>query len=128
MHQDGAWHIHGFIMGLSENDIVVNDNGYLTWKQYNNKFGFMSMSKIEDLERCSSYALKYMTKDASKNVSELGNHLYYASQKLNVAERIYKGHGVFHGTWDWEHPDGYCKIKTIDTRYQDIEEFVEVLE
>lgn len=128
MHQDGAWHIHGFIMGLSEKDIIANYNGYLTWKQYNDKFGFMSMSKIEDLERCSSYALKYMTKDASKNVSELGNHLYYASQKLNVAERIYKGHGVFHGTWDWEHPDGYCKIKTIDTRYQAIEEFVEVLE
>lgn len=128
MHQDNAWHIHGFIANLQDKDITVNQNGYLTWTEYDKRFGYMSMSKIQDKEKCSSYALKYMTKDSSKNVSELGAHLYYASQKLKVATQLYKGQGNLHCDWDWVHPDGYCRVKTFDTRYTDIEEFIEVLE
>lgn len=128
MHKDGAWHIHGFISGIPDNEIIINRNGYKTWSKYQDRFGFMSMSEIKDIDKCSSYALKYMTKDISKNVTELGAHLYYASQKLNVAKVLYRGQGCMHGKWDWEHPDGYCKIKTIDNREQCIEEFVEVLE
>jgi hypothetical protein len=127
MHEDGAWHIHGFIVGIPPEEIVKNQNGYDTWIKYHDKFGFMSMSKIKDMDKCASYALKYMTKDKSKNVSELGAHLYYASQNLNTAILLFRGHGRMHGIWDWEHPDGYCRIKTVDDRLENIEELIEVL-
>lgn len=127
MHADGAWHMHGFINGLLDSDLSLNANGYLTWNRYNQKFGFMSLSKIKDLECAAKYSLKYMTKDSSKNVSELGAHLFYASHGLKTAEHIYKGSGVYHGKWDWFHPDGYLKIATLDLRKITLEECIEVL-
>lgn len=127
MHGDGAWHMHGFINGLLDSDLKLNDNGYLTWDKYNNKFGFMSLSEIRDLESTAKYSMKYMTKNSSRNVTELGAHLYYASHGLKTAERVYKGHGEFHGEWDWSHPDGYLKIKTLDLRETTLEEYIEVM-
>lgn len=127
MHEDGAWHMHGFINGLLESDLKLNDNDYLTWQKYNDKFGFMSLSKIKDLEKTAKYSMKYMTKDSSRNVTESGAHLYYASHGLKTAEVIYKGHGIFHGEWDWIHPDGYVKVKKIDLRKTTLEEYIEVV-
>lgn len=127
MHSDCAWHMHGFIHGLLDSDLKLNDNGYLTWQKYNDKFGFMSLSKIKNLEHTAKYSMKYMVKDSSRNVTELGAHLYYASHGLKTAEKIYKGHGEFHGSWDWVHPDGYLKIKTFDLRETDLEQYIEVM-
>lgn len=128
MHKDGAWHLHGFVKGIRKSDICINQNGYLTWKQYNDKFGFISMDTIKDIDRCSSYIMKYMTKDISRNVSELGSHLYYCSKGLNKSELIYRGKAQLHCPWDWEHPDGYCKVKTFDTRSDDLECCLEIIE
>lgn len=126
MHEDGAWHMHGFMLGLSDEDLYVNANGYLSWKAYEEKFGFISMSKIKDLDKASSYILKYMTKDSSRNVSALGEHLYMASKGLQKSELIFKGRAILHTDWDWEHPDGHCRVKTFDDRKEDIAEFLEV--
>lgn len=126
LHKDGAWHMHGFIKGIAPEDLYVNSHGYLTWKQYENKFGFISMDKIKDIDRASSYIQKYMTKDLDKNVSELNQHLYYCSKGLNRATELYRGSAYFNGSWDWEHPDGYCKIKNLDLRKDDISEFLEI--
>lgn len=127
MHADGAWHMHGFINGLQDSDLSLNDNGYFTWDRYNEKFGFMSLSKIKDKERCAYYSLKYMTKDISKNVSELGAHLFYASHGLKGAETVFRGQGVFHGDWDWIHHDGYVKVAMLDLDKITLEECIEVL-
>lgn len=94
-HQDGAWHMHGFIKGIRPKDLYTNQYGHLTWKSYEKKFGFISMDKIKDKERASSYILKYMTKDTAHSISELNAHLFYASKKLNRSEEIYRGSGVF---------------------------------
>lgn len=126
-HLDGAWHLHGLIRGIRESDLYTNQYGYLTWKQYETKFGFISMERIKSKERVSSYILKYFTKDSSKNVSEVGAHLYYRSKGLQTAKVIYRGNACLHADWDYEHPDGYCKVKTIDTRYQDLECILEVM-
>lgn len=130
-HKDGAWHMHGFIKGIRKKDLFINSNGYLSWKQYNDKFGFISMDNLRDSERASSYMMKYMTKDTFNNVSELGAHLYYASKRLNVAESIFQGHAEelpCDWDWDWEHPDGYFKIKTLDDRKgEDISKFLEII-
>jgi len=125
-HEDCAWHIHGIIKGINPNDIYINQNGYLGWKQYEKKFGFISFAKIEDIDRASSYILKYMTKDKSKNVSEINRHLYYCSKGLNRAVELYRGSALYHGSWDWEHPDGYCKIKTLDVRKDNISDYMEI--
>ena len=124
---DGAWHMHGFVSGLNDDDLGLNDNGYYTWLKYNDKFGYMSLSKIKDIDRASNYALKYMTKNNERNISELGAHLYYASQNLKKAELIYKGHGKLHCEWDWEHEEGFCKIKNVDLNKVALEEIFEVL-
>lgn len=127
MHKDGAWHIHGFVNGIRDKDTYINSHGYLTWRQYEQKFGFISMSVVKDQDRASSYMLKYMAKDIAKNVMDLGAHLYYASQGLKRAAVLYRGHAYLHCDWDYVHPEGYCKIKTFDTRKDDISEYIEVL-
>ena len=127
-HKDGAWHFHGFIKGIRHADLYVNENGYMSWKQYEKKFGYISMSQIEDLDKASSYILKYMTKDSERNVTELNKHLYYASKGLERATELYRGSAEYVGDWDWEHPDGYCKIKTLDVRKDNLHDYIEVTE
>lgn len=125
-HKDGAWHVHGFIRGIVPSDLYTNRYGYLTWMQYEQKFGFISMDRIKDIDKCSSYILKYMTKDSDKNVTALNRHLYYASKGLEKAVELYRGHADYKGGWDWEHPEGYIRIKTLDTRKDDINDYMEV--
>lgn len=130
MHKDGAWHMHGFIKGIRADDIYRNKQGCLSWRQYEDKFGFISMKRIEGMnaiEKLSSYMLKYMTKEISNTVKELGAHSYYSSQGLQTAQMLYKGHAQLHCSWDWEHSDGYCKVKTFDTREDDLGEYLEIL-
>lgn len=130
MHKDGAWHMHGFIKGIRSQDIYKNRHGYLSWKQYEERFGFISMKLISGenaIEKLSSYMLKYMTKDISNTIKELGAHSYYCSKGLQTAQTVFKGRARLHCGWDWEHPDGFCKVKTFDDRRDDIEEFFEVL-
>lgn len=81
-HHDGAWHVHGLIMGLSRTDIVTNANGYPTWLPAANKFGFVSLDPVRDSRACAAYLVKYITKDLSRSVAELGAHVYYASHRL----------------------------------------------
>lgn len=127
-HKDGAWHLHGFIKGIKSEDIYTNKHGYLTWKQYEKKFGYISMDIIKDMDRAASYILKYMTKDPGKNVSELNKHMYYASNGLQKAVELYRGKANYYGKWDWEHPDGYCKVKTLDSRSDNISDYMEIIE
>lgn len=128
LHQDGAWHMHGMIYGLCNDDLTMNSNGYYTWQKYNDKFGFMSIDNVQNIDRLSSYILKYITKDVEKSVSELGAHLYYASKGLAKAQLVYRGQALLHCDYDYEHPDGYCKIKTFDTRTDNIMDYLELLE
>lgn len=125
-HDDGAWHVHGFIKGIVPSDLYINSYGYLTWSQYEQKFGFISMDRIRDIDKCSSYILKYMTKDSQKNVTSLNRHLYYASKGLERATELYRGHANYIGGWDWEHPEGYVKIKTLDVRKDNISDYMEI--
>ncbi len=126
-HSDGAWHMHGFIRGINPKDLYKNEHGYMTWKQYEKKFGYISMDKIKSLDKSSSYILKYMTKDTDKNVTEMNRHLYYCSKGLEKATELYRGSAEYYGKWDWEHPEGYCKIKTLDVRKDNIHDYIEVL-
>ena len=32
----------------------------------------------------------------------------------------------YFGNWDWEHEDGYVKVKTLDTRKDNLNDYIEV--
>jgi len=117
MHEDGAWHMHGLIKGIRERDLVKNEHGYLVWKQYTEKFGrIMSLGKIRDKQKVSSYITKYISKALAGTVKEYGAHMYYCSKGLSKSTEIYRGKNVaVMSTWDYVRPDGFCKIKWFDS-------------
>lgn len=125
-HKDGAWHMHGLIKGIKQKDLLYNDNGYLDWKQYHDKFGYISLDLLREKDKATSYILKYITKETEKNVTELNAHLYYCSKGLNRATKLYCGKAEYNGDWDWEHPDGYCKVKNVDIRETDIDTLIKI--
>ena len=97
-HKDGAWHMHGLFNGIPYSEIqpfqkglhpdkLVN-SGYMNFPAYSEKFGFCSLGKIKDKAKCAFYISKYISKDLSKRVGELGAHLYYATQKLSRYENV----------------------------------------
>lgn len=94
-HKDGAWHMHGFINGLTDNDVIFakirNERKVFHWMGYSERFGFNDMELIEDKEKASSYITKYVSKDMSRSVSEINAKMYYCSKGLLMAEKIKKG-------------------------------------
>ena len=94
-HKDGAWHMHGFVNGLLDDDLEVamtrNNKIVYHWIKYGEKFGFSDLEKIEDKEKASSYITKYVTKDMNRGVDEINAKTYYCSRNLKRAEIIKKG-------------------------------------
>ena len=113
-HKDGAWHMHGLISGIKPEDLYTNKYGYLVWKQYEDKFGYISMDYIKDIERCSSYIMKYITKDLANSIKDQEKHLYYCSKGLKTAEIVFRETNLDLGVpYDYESNDGYIKVKTF---------------
>ena len=106
-HQDGAWHMHGFIKGLTpENlrlmsldeklpyhirDKLQNGEEVYDWPAYRQRFGYCTLEPIRNTEAATRYISKYITKDMGRTVTELGGHLYYASKGLKRREVLKKG-------------------------------------
>ena len=102
LHKDGeAWHMHGFFMGIPEEDLTkfdlsmhlphrirnrIKEGGTLyTWQRYAEKYGYCCIEPIRDRGATAAYVTKYVTKDLARCVSEYGAHLYYCSKKLAKA-------------------------------------------
>lgn len=110
MHKDGAWHMHGLLSGINPSDLEVNAHGYMDWKSYSKKFGFISMSKINDKIACAKYITKYVTKELG-NV-EMNKQCYMCSKGLNRSELLARSRFDLEGIdWDYEEVHGYTKIK-----------------
>ena len=89
-HKDGAYHAHALLMGVSRESLVKNQYGYLDMPYYSNRFGYISLDPIRDINRTASYVTKYVTKDfATKR--EKNEHLFYASQHLSGKEVLHDG-------------------------------------
>lgn len=102
-HKNGSWHFHGFLHGVRESDLesfrairkrgnelppkLVKGN-YLNWTPYSQKFGFCSLGNIRDPVACAFYITKYITKDNTMLVDEVGLHKYSASRPLLRPERF----------------------------------------
>lgn len=92
LHKDGkSWHMHGFMMGIPQEQISENKNGYKDWKNYSKKFGYISLDNIKNCEACSKYVTKYISKDLEKSVSKFGAKMYYNSHGLKRATILKSG-------------------------------------
>ena len=117
-HIDGAVHCHRLLAGIPDNclfvpefipkrvDYTLDDFGrkvgghiimvpntpcYLSWSNY--KLGWVSLEKIRNQDRCSSYILKYITKSVQKefggeNFLSKGDRILRASKGLKRATKI----------------------------------------
>lgn len=110
-HKNGAFHFHGFIKGIPQNDIYINSNGYLS-SHYFDSLGWNSFEKIRDYNKACNYITKYISKSCIKNES---NQIYFCSKGLKKCDSeimIHKdlkeifGESVF--------TNEYCQIKDFD--------------
>lgn len=116
-HKDGAWHIHGLLNNIVPEQLEsfgegVPDKlkGYLNYPDYQKKFGFCSLGEIRNKDAVAGYIVKYIAKDIAKNNMELENNLYYCSQGLKRAEKVYEGSPVkLPSKWDYE--NDYVSVK-----------------
>lgn len=108
-HKDGSWHMHGFITGIPEDHLKINEHGYLDWLAYREKFGYCSIDKIRSHEATSKYVMKYITKDLENTVKDQNAHMYYASKGLKKAETIKKGI-LTTANIPWDFQNDYVKV------------------
>lgn len=85
-HEDGATHCHGLFNGVSSDSLTINKNNYLDMPYYFNRFGYISLSPIKNKDACAFYMTKYITKDMSCRLEDVGEHLYYCSRGLKRKE------------------------------------------
>lgn len=106
-HKDGAWHLHGLLMGLpishlrpfSLDERIPNRIKELLragrqiydWPAYRQSFGYVTVEAIRDPLRCAAYITKYITKDLLRSAVSLNAHVYYSSHGLKRAELLRLG-------------------------------------
>lgn len=120
-HEDGAWHFHGFMSGVSADALSLFVRGihplklcngvYLNWRDLSAKFGYCSLDPVRDQVKASFYCSKYFTKDILRNVSEIGRHMYYCSRGLLRSVPVgwcYESKSLFDNSI--EHKTPFCDV------------------
>ena len=141
-HQDGAWHMHGFIMGLPFEyltEFTLQDKlpkkliekmqsgeHIYNWVDYQNKFGFCDFERIRNEEAVSKYVTKYISKNLTESVKEINAHLYYHSRGLAKAIEIKKG--TICGEIVLTYENEYCKVGWYDYNELIIEELKNLID
>lgn len=126
-HQDGAWHLHGFLLGLPFSELkefttadrlpnkirkrISDGKRVFTWSRYERKFGFSDIELVENNEAASKYITKYVTKESMHTISELNAHCFYASKGLKGADVLAKG---FVNPFDADYFNEHCAVKWFD--------------
>lgn len=87
-HKNGAWHGHGLLSGVAQDSVTINEHGYPTIKYYENRFGFISLDKIKDHNKASSYIAKYITKSQGGENLAKCKHMFYSSRGLQGRELV----------------------------------------
>lgn len=122
-HKDGAWHIHGLLMGIKEEHLIsfdtipgvpgrLKNRGYYNFVLYEKKFGFNSLGKIKDTDKVANYITKYITKDFGKDI-ELNHKSYYCSRGLKKPVEVKRGLLLSPIKYDYENE--YVSITTLPT-------------
>lgn len=106
-HQDGAWHFHGLLNGISEAELykfsldddiplklkkrIASGEEIFTWKGYESRFGWATLTRVRSHAAVSKYVTKYITKDLQTSAHGANAHLYYASKGLKKPEILAEG-------------------------------------
>lgn len=129
-HKDGAWHMHGLLQGLTENDLkeftlkdhipkrikdqIRNGERVFDWLKYRNSFGFFTCTAIKETGACARYITKYVSKDLQRTVHESGEHLFFASKGLKGREVILKNCYEQCPVSEWDFENDYVKVKEVE--------------
>lgn len=128
-HKNGAWHMHGLLMGLTPEDLrpfnlseklpyrireqIENGETVYDWSRYRRAFGYFTCTEIKNHTACSKYITKYISKDLQKTVREGGEHLFFASQGLNGRETIVKNCFDSCPISQWDYENDFVKVVEI---------------
>lgn len=135
-HKDGAYHFHGLFrnignMPLSDSGIVKNGRKIYNLPTY--KFGFTTVSEIEDSGKASNYVCKYITKELCQVTKR--KKRYWCSRNIKRPDvvtmtiegslidklDIFNGHVVYSKTLDGVY-QGVTYVE-LDCRIDDIDYF-----
>ncbi len=133
LHQDGqSWHMHGLLQGIKDEMVSsfvsgkhpqkLIDKGYVNWKDYYRKFGFVSLGQVKNHEAVAKYITKYISKNLDDRKKELEANLYYCSKGLNRSEIIKTGK-LCEGT-NWDFQNDYVKIAWFDSLEDGIKKII----
>jgi len=141
-HKDGAWHMHGLINGLREQDLrkftldedipekmkkmIRSGRKLYDIPAYRKKFGFVSVEKVENSEAVAKYVTKYISKTLQSDLKrEKEKKLYYVSRGLKTAEKVIEGYlpvgELYQITFDFE--NDYIRLK--DMNYTQFNAFIQ---
>lgn len=109
MHADGlSWHAHGLLSGLDASQLVsfrqldkdgyrtaqgrrlpvkLRNSQYMNWPAYQQKFGFCSLGAVQNPVATAFYVTKYITKEKSRMVQDVGLRSFYTSVGLQGAAK-----------------------------------------
>lgn len=127
MHKNGAWHLHGLLKGVTNDMLEINKNGYLDWKEYSDRFGYMSLGKIKSQIAVSKYITKYVSKDLGQGI-EREKNMYYVSRGLKQAKKTHEGKLPDHvlNSIKFEFENDYVCILTLNKKeYKKLTENIE---
>lgn len=126
-HKDGAWHMHGLLMGLTPSDLrpftldeklpdrlrrqLEKGVKIYDWTRYRRTFGYFTCTEIENAVAVSKYVTKYITKDLKKTALDSGEHMFFASQGLKSRERLVWRSFEKCPFEEWDFENDFVKIK-----------------
>lgn len=111
-HKNGAWHFHCFFNDISD-VFYYNEHGFLDC-DYFNRLGHTNIQLINDLQKCSNYITKYISKNLGTGIKKF-KHSYFCSSNLDrpvlVEDFIYND-THFDLTY-FDYSNDFCRLKVI---------------
>ena len=136
-HKDNAWHMHGLLQNIPLDELVpltLQDNipqhvkeliasgrEIYNWPAYANAFGWVTLERIRDHDRCAAYLTKYITKELMESSIAMEHHTYYSSKGLQRARVIHQGEIRQNFEPDFE--NDYVRIKQFTTLEEPLKYF-----
>lgn len=91
MHKDCAWHFHGLLSNIDDLDIVssgiYDSKGKKIYNLNAYKWGFSTLTAVNNNEAVTKYILKYITKEVS--VTAKGKKKYWVSRNVERPCAVY---------------------------------------
>jgi len=121
--EHGAWHLHGLTMGIDPKDLYSFDQkkhpklakkDYLNWKSYSKKFGFCTLSEVQNKDEVSAwYATKDIRNKPKVQSRKKGSRLYYCSHGLERSKEVFRGDNLFPAI-EYDYENEWVGIKWLN--------------